>query len=205
MSDVEKPDSENTPEAAQKKTDSAEAAEVKAEQTPDEEIEAAIAQSKIKSGKKLQTKKYIKYGAITLGVLFLVWFINWLFKPYQGTMAYGICRVFTELTLQYPPTMQVSSVETFKSSVRLWYTYTDSFGEYRMEPVQCYYRADETMGMAIDKVTIRRREVDQEIIENFNKTIPAILQNPPDLALPYQPDSLESLNINPYLYMKPIF
>ena len=118
-------------------------------------------------------------------------------------MAFGICKVFTEMYVQFPTTLKFNSVEEFSTSVRIWYTHTDSFGEYIMEPIQCYYKADEQYGYILDKVTIRRREIDQKIVDDFNKTLPVIFANPPDLTLPVPPeDSLKNLQIN--LMSRPI-
>ena len=108
-------------------------------------------------------------------------------------MAFGICKVFLELNVRYPNTLRINTVEEIGTFVRIWYTQTDSFGEYRMEPIQCYYKPDEKLGFILDKVTVRRREVDPEKVNRFNKTIPIILQYPPDLTLPTPlPDSLNN-------------
>lgn len=169
----------------------------------EEEIDELIAQSEISDAKRKKQKQYIKKGVLAaVGVLF-IWFVNYLFTPYKAGMDYGICKVFLERTVQYPQHMRVSTIEQFASSIRIWYTQLDSYGEYRLEPIQCFYRADENYGAALEKVTIRRREVDQEVVEAFNKTLPAIFAYPPDLTYPAPlPDSLADLQINTELYRK---
>src|SRR5690606_3871696 len=108
----------------------------------DAEIEEALARSSVSQKKTLARKKYFKLGGGGVAVVLLIFFIKFLFTPYNGSMAYGVCKVFLELTVQYPDHLYVSTVEEFDSSVRIWYTQLDSFGAYRMEPIQCYFRAD---------------------------------------------------------------
>lgn len=152
-----------------------------------DEIDEAIANSKVEGEKNLKKKTLLKRGGIGLGVVLLGLLISMFFAPMKSTMAYGICKVFVEMRLQYPPTMKVNSVDTFSTSVRIWYTYTDSFGEYILEPIQCYYKPHETLPFALEKITIRRREIAQDTVEAFNKILPVIFANPPDLTIPKPP------------------
>ena len=146
-------------------------------------------------------------SGVILGVIALLGYgIYLLFVPYKGTMAFGICKVFLELNTQYPQTLRLSTVEELGMSVRIWYTQTDSFGEYRLEPLQCYFKPDDTYGFILDKVTLSRREVDPLLVSEFNKSIPTILAHPPDLTLPIPlPDSLQDLQIDTNLFRKQIF
>ncbi len=171
----------------------------------DKEIEAAVSQSSVQGEKKKLRKKQIKRGGIgTLALLFIYW-VYTLFIPYEGTMAFGICKVFLELNVRYPNTLRISTVEETGTSVRIWYTQTDSFGEYRMEPIQCYFKPDEKYGFILEKITIRRREVDPQRIENFNRILPVIFKYPPDLMLPTPlPDSLDGLQIETDKFRTPI-
>ncbi len=172
----------------------------------DKEIEAAVSQSSVQGEKKKLRKKQIKRGGIgTLALLFIYW-VYTLFIPYEGTMAFGICKVFLELNVRYPNTLRIGTVEETGTSVRIWYTQTDSFGEYRMEPIQCYFKPDEKYGFILEKITIRRREVDPQRIENFNRILPVIFKYPPDLTLPTPlPDSLDGLQIETDKFRTPIF
>lgn len=170
-----------------------------------DEIDEAVASSNVKADKKKKKKKMIKLGGSALGVLFLGYIIYLLFVPYKGTMAFGLCKVFVELNVQYPTTLKLNKVEEFATSVRIWYSHTDSFGEYMVEPIQCYFKPDERYGFALDKVTIRRRELDTKQIETFNSSIPVILASPPDLSLPKPPkDILNNLQIDLTGFIKPI-
>jgi hypothetical protein len=183
-----------------------EAERVKKEQNAGgDEIDTAIASSKIKEEHKKKRKKQFKYGAIG-GVAALVAYGLWLlFKPFEFSMTYGVCRVFLELNVQYPQSLRMSTVEDMGMNIRIWYTQVDSFGEYRLEPIHCYYRPDETTGLALEKVTINRREVDPAVIRRFNSSIPSILAYPPELVYPTPlPDSLRDLQINTDAMRKPI-
>ncbi len=174
----------------------AEAAAKKVEPTQDE-IEAALATSKLANAQKVKRKRIFKGGGALVGLALFGWLVNYMFTPYRAGITFGICKTFLELNLQFPQDMRISTVDDFGEYVRIWYTQLDAFGEYRMENIQCHFRADEVTGAAIDKITINRREVDPERITKFNKILPVILASPPDLTIPYPlPDSLESLQID---------
>jgi hypothetical protein len=172
----------------------------------DAEIDAAIARSSVKEKQKFTRKKQIKYAIFGVVGLLLSYGIYFLFAPYKGTMAFGICKVFLELTVQFPDELKLSTVEELPTSVRIWYTQIDGFGQYRMEQIQCFFKADETYGSILDKVTIRRREVDPLVVQKFNKTLPIIFAYPPDLTMPVPlPDSLEDLQIDMKRIIRPLF
>ena len=181
--------------ALKKKAKEEEAAK-KVKRTP-EEIEAALARSKFGEAQKAKKKKLIKYGLISAAVAIVFLGGYQLFIPYKAGNTYGICRTFLELNVQFPQNLRVSTIDDLGMSVRIWYTQLDAFGEYRMESMQCFFRTDEVLGAALERVTVDRRDVDQRKIDAFNQTIPIILANPPDLTIPYPlPDSLEGLQIN---------
>ncbi len=168
----------------------------KIEPTQDE-IEAALANSKFAEAEKLKKKKMFKGGGAFLGLVLLFWASGFLFAPFKAGMTFGICRTYLELNVQFPQDLRLSTVEDFGNYIRIWYTQLDAFGEYRMENIQCHFRADEVTGAAVDKILINRREVDPERVALFNHAVPTIIQNPPDLTIPAPlPDSLGSLQIN---------
>ena len=133
--------------------------------------------------------------AFTIIALF-TWAGFYLFAPYKAGITYGICKTYLELNVQFPQDLRISTVDDLGSSVRIWYTQVDAFGEYRMESIHCHYRADEVTGAALDKITINRREVNPARVTEFNKILPVIINSPPDLTIPYPlPDSLENLQL----------
>lgn len=174
------------------------------QKTPDE-IEAIIARSKLGEAQKAKRKKMFKQGAIGIVVALLVWAGYYLFAPYQAGQTYGICRVFLENTLRFPQDMRISSLEDLRpkessdslGGVRIWYTQVDAFGEYRMENIECYYRADPEKGAQVDTIEINRRPVEKAQVEAFNAVLPVVLANMPDLTYPAPiPDSLSDMQIN---------
>lgn len=150
-----------------------------------------LAQKKLAQRKKRQ--KQFMYLAL---IAFLGYGLWWMLKPYQSGIQYGICKIFIELNVPYPYTIYYSEVLNFADgSVRVWFSHYDSFGDYRLMPVQCYFAPHETYGTAVSRILIEGREVDRETVERFNHALPAILANPPDLTyptpLPNDPNQLQ--------------
>lgn len=130
-------------------------------------------------------KKRMKQGAVLAGAAFFLYCAWWLFKPFQSSVEYGICKVFIELNVPYPYTLYYSEViDLNDGSVRVWFSHYDSFGDYRLMPIQCFYGPHPTYGKALTKVLIGRREIDPSAVERFNTSLPAILNNLPDLTYP---------------------
>lgn len=171
----------------------------------EEQIDAALATSALHTQKQQQKKKRFKYAIIAGVIALLSYGIYYGLKPFEGGMAYGVCRVFLENYVRFPGFLRLSTVEEFENSVRIWYTQVDSFGEYRMEPIQCYYKQDEERGTLLDRVLVNRREVDPKLVENFNRSIPAVVNMELDLVLPSPlPDSLEDLQFETDKFRKPV-
>lgn len=175
----------------------------------EDQINDAIEQGETAQKKKALKKKHLKLGGAGAVVAILGYFIYGLFQPYQGSMAYGMCKVFLEQNVTYPTTLQINQVEELNNWVRLWHTQIDGFGAYRMEPIQCYFRPDPVTKSALDKVYLgdpaRKREVDPKKVEEFNQSIPYLLDNPPDLTLPARlPDNLRNLKFDRNRFVKPI-
>jgi hypothetical protein len=183
-----------------------------AESVPDDsrtraekEIDAAIKKSGVKEKRDAQRKKFMKRGAI-LGVIALLGYgIYLLFVPYKGGAAFGLCKVFLESQVRYPTTLKLSGVEFIGESMRIWFSDIDAFGDYKLRPIQCYFKNDENLGLILDRITIDRREIDPLKVTAFNRIIPVVLQNMPDLTYPAPlPDSLADLQIDATRFMKPI-
>lgn len=181
---------------------------------PFEEIDDALLKGKL-SG-ELQAKKkrrLIMGGGLAAGVL-LIWIVSMVMAKPQGDVTYGACRLFLENTVRFPQDLRLVSVEGLRprgnsgeslGGLRIWYTQINSFGEYRMESIECYFRPDEATGAAFDKILINRREVDSRKVAEFNKILPAVLQGPLDLEYPPPlADSLEGLQIQTDAFRKRI-
>lgn len=167
---------------------------------------ASAPSSKVGQRKRKQRMTLFKKLGVVVAALILSYGIYLLFKPFQGTMKFGICKVFLEQQVQFPQTLRLSVVREFAQSARIWYSHVDAFGAYRLEPMECFYKADERYGAVIDYVTIGRRQLDPDIIERFNASIPVIVQNPPDLTLPTGfPDTLTDLKFEEGMFRKRLF
>ena len=162
--------------------------------------------SKVAAKKRKKRVGIFKKIGIAIMALIVGYGILLLFKPYQGTMLYGICKVFLEQQAQFPHTLRLSVVQEFQQSARIWYSQVDAFGAYRLEPMECFYIPDEVTGAKLEYVTVGRRQLDPDIIERFNRSIPVILQNPPDLTLPTGfPDTLNDLKFDTGMFRKKLF
>lgn len=170
----------------------------------DEQIDIALAKSALQEKKTKKRKVRFKLALYAAGFVVLSFITYKLFKPYEGGMAFGVCKVFLENSVRYPDHLRLSTVEDFETSVRIWYTQVDAFGSYRMEPIQCYFKQDPERGTILEKVLVNRREVSQKTVDSFNNVIPTIVAYPPDLTLPSPlADSLEGMDIQTQKFRKP--
>ena len=170
----------------------------KKQKPPRDEIDEALAQGKLAEKKKRVRKKMVKRGAIAGGLGLLALFLFWGFAPFKGGITFGICKVYLETHVRFPQYLRLSKIDNFGDSIRIWYTQIDPFGEYRLENIHCFYGYDEkTQNSIVERIAINRRDVAQDKLDAFNRTLPIIAANPPDLTYPTQlPDSLRDLRIN---------
>ncbi len=125
-------------------------------------------------------KKAMIFGGVILFILMVVAAC----QPRKGTPMYGVCKVFAERLVQYPTTMGVTFVEQYQMGVRIEYHHTDGFGQYKTEMLECTFRHDPVMGMALESVLLNREELPAEIVDDFNEGVLTIVKYPPDLTLP---------------------
>ena len=133
--------------------------------TDDEkEIDSAVAETKLQEQEKLRKKRNFRRMAGGGAALVLAYLIYLGLKPFEAGMGYAVCKVFVELNMRYPDTLYFSSVETFGTSIRVWYTHVDAFGEYKLESTQCFYKPDPEgkVPFIFDRIAINRRDVDSE-------------------------------------------
>lgn len=134
-----------------------------------------------------QKKKKLYWGG-GLGFLGLVIMIGMV--PMQGSMRYGICRTYVELSELYPEQIKFLSVED-GDPVKIFYKKVDPFGADSVNAIECFFKRD-SAGNFLDEISkidingkFRTYEAEKaENIKRFNTGIPAIIQNPPDLTLP---------------------
>lgn len=173
----------------------------------EKDVDDALAKSALVLKNKEERKFQMKIAAGVGVFLVLSYGVWWLFfSNYYGTRGFGICRTFLELNVQYPSLLRISTVELFDASVRIWYTQYDSYGDYRLEPIQCYFKIADDGAVSVERILMSRREVDPKKVEKFNVLVPMLLANPPDLTLPDPiPDSLADIQIQTDMFRKPVF
>lgn len=134
-----------------------------------------------------KTKKKLYWAG---GATFFLLIIMMALTPRQGSMHYGICRVYIELNELYPKQVKYLSVED-GDPVKIFYKKIDPFGVDSVNLMECYFKRDSS-GAFLDELSkvdvngkFRVYEAEKpENIKRFNTGIPAILDNPPDLTLP---------------------
>lgn len=130
-------------------------------------------------------------GGIILTVI-LMYFVST--HRDKGTIMFGVCRTFVEMQLVYPPKLAVTEVEQYPMAVRIYYNYTDPYGNLKSEFVECGFEMVPGKGAQATSILLNRKEIDHEVIAYFNETIPSIVAGDPDLYLPDRlPDDIESL------------
>jgi len=171
-----------------------------------DEIQNILKKSKLQETQVLKKKKRKKYYIAAPFVLIFGYFVVWFMTPYKAGLDYGFCKVFLELNVQYPEHLILSEIEEKRNFIRIWYLQTDSFGQQRLENIECYHGEDPELGYYISKIRIDRRELDPAKVERFNKSLSTIAAYPPDLTYPILlRDALGNIDIQTYLYRKPIF
>lgn len=150
------------------------------------DINLDLAMSEVAKEKKPlspETKKKILYGGVGAFVA-LILLAMFLTKSSSGNMAYGICSTYLELNTPYPQTLQHTDYEMSNTVIRIYFTSTDPFGQYKQEMLECTFGADPVMGMKITQIARNRRAVDAGIVEKFNLLIPTIIASDPYRELP---------------------
>lgn len=166
-----------------------------------DEIDQAVKASAYKTQRDQKRLTLMKWGGGTALLLTIGW---WLFAgsgPQHGSVFYAVCRNFLELNVTYPDTLRITEVIEHGTYVRIWFTQTDAFGQYRLEPIQCHFEPDDEYGWMLERITIRRRDVDQDKVEAFKKIVPILYNNPPPMVIPPPPaDKLQHIryNFNPF-------
>lgn len=154
--------------------------------------------SKLAEKKKARRKQNIKKVAIGAFIILIIYAGYILFKPFKQGMTYGICKVFIQLYVPFPYTIHYSEVIDKGSSIRIWFSHMDAYGDYQLQRMDCFYEADPETGFAkMGRATIDRREINPDIIRKFNKSLSVIMAYPPDLIYPDPlPRSLNDLQFD---------
>lgn len=154
----------------------------------------------------IRLRKRLLYGIG--GALFLGIVIYFLFVPYKGDMRFGVCKTLLELNVPTPTTLRLTGLIDNGMEITIWFTHTNPYGQYRVEPITCVYKQDPAApgGFSLARAQIGRVWLPDEAIKSFNLALPAIYANPPDLTIPAPlPDALEDLRIDPTKYYRTLF
>ena len=183
-----------------------ELADYDAKAEEESEVDKIIQSSKIQEAEALKRKRNSRLFMGFVGFLVVCGLSYFLFKPYEAGLEFGFCRVFLEQHVQYPDHLVLSEVEEKRNFIRIWYMQTDSFGQERLENMECYHGQDEHGNYYIAKVRVDRRDIDQKKVDLFNISLATIAAYPPELIYPRRlRDALGNIDIQTYLFRKPIF
>ncbi len=161
---------------------------------------------KLREQKRIKKKKNIRLAIVLLFLFLFGYAVWWLFKPFKASAEFGICHTLLELVVPYPHTIYVSEVDELRNNkgLRMWYSHTDAFGEYRMESFICNIGLDpETGRLKISEIKLNKVNMDQNQIEHLSNALilfeekPLILNYPIELS-----DSLGDLHFEFDLYRK---
>lgn len=182
-----------------------------------QDVAEALEQSKLAEAQRIRKKKTIfRSSGLAVFALFSYW-VYTLFIPYQGVQPFGICRTFLELNVQYPDTLKLRETETFNSRIRIWFSHIDGYGQYKLQQIECMYKADDNLPYVLDSVLISNKlvnperrelfEVDIDKVRLFNKSVmPWIINYEMDLTLPWPvPNAISELQPQTHLYRRPLF
>jgi hypothetical protein len=148
-----------------------------------------------KKSKPRNKKRVVLYSF--LGAMAFVALITWwAMQPLRGGPVMALCRVFAEKQLKYPQTLQLTTVDWFGDSTRLYYTFIGPFGENRSSMIDCRYQIDPaTKAISFYSIKIDKNEIRQDQVEAFNKSIPFLMRHKMNNIIPppYKDDDLYSL------------
>lgn len=160
----------------------------------DEQIKETMNKGVVGKKRKAALGKKIKLGLAALGLLICYSVYSWLFAVPQGDMRYGICKVFVELQVQYPEHMRYSYIRNFRNKVGIWVTHRDSYGQVLLEYFECEYFDEPNKRFFMKKALINRREIDPDIVSDFNYSVNLLFTHKPNVDLPQGlPDGLYEL------------
>lgn len=144
--------------------------------------------------KKKNTKLFIALGVVAAIGLF----IAWGFAPRYGGVDYGICKAYIELHEPYPDTVQFQNVEEYGGGyVSLSYYRVDPLGNPSFNNVDCIVQTAPNGAKRISKIDYNKKrpypQEAQEKVDQFNRTIFAILAYKEKMDLKLPPPTPESI------------
>ena len=132
-------------------------------------------------------KKRKKMWMTIGGISFLALIIWWGVQPIKGPMEYGVCKVFASRLVKYPQTIRMVSAYINIPVISIVYSYIDPYGNYKSERLDCNFIYDDYGNFRMHSAVIiknKREQVPQELVDQFNPTIPGVILAEPDLVMP---------------------
>ncbi len=170
------------------------------DEKPKETLADKLAKQK-KAARKKTIKRAALYGFLAL-FAYGVWF---LFKPFKASAEYGICRTMIELTIPYPYSIYVSELKNKRDgAMELWYTHTDAFGEFRMEPFTCRFGQNpQTGALELTEIKMNKVTMDPQRLAFLNNAMPYFAENPLIMNWPAPlPDAIGDLQFEFDMYRR---
>ena len=170
----------------------------KVELIEDEKPKETLA-DKLAKQRKAARKKMIKRASLLTFLALFSWVLWFLFKPFKASAEYGICRTVMELTVPYPHTIYVSELRTKRDGgLELWFTHTDGFGEFRMEPFICRFGQNPQTGQfELTEVKMNKVTMDPQRLAFLNNAMPYFIEDPLILNWPEElPDAIGDLQLD---------
>lgn len=163
---------------------------------PPSELERLLGMFKFVAIPKKHRKKTIIIGVL----LFFGLLVFWGIQPRKGSIRYGVCLEFARTMLTYPFTLRPISLYESGPLVSLDYSYRDPFGNDKSERLDCVFGNGPDGELIMTKATIireKREKMDEDVVDAFSSTIPAVIAGKPNLVLPPSPGaSLQSLKVD---------
>lgn len=125
-----------------------------------------------------QRKKNIQYGAVGIFVLILAFLM--FSSSSKAPLSYGICAAYLELNTPYPQTLHFTGVEGTQTIIRIYYTSTDPFGQFKQEMIECKFDKDQ----GLVSIKQNRRPVESEKVRAFAKLVPSLSFKDMNLVIP---------------------
>ena len=145
------------------------------------------------SGKKIHKKSSMPIiGGILVLMMIISGAVVYFMQPPLATISYGICKTFLEINVKYPSTIRMVQVYDIMKETRMTYRFIDEYGQVRSERMTCFFGRNKETGILyiteIKRTEVGKTdyEVTKEEIDVFNKSVFAIMANPPDLTIPEQ-------------------
>ncbi len=210
-----KPDADSTQKTAAPESSEG-AGSVKTDEDDDVVVEDIKGKARFDKDKiELLKKKYLTkenqlIGGVLLGGAILILIVYSMMNKDgpQGSILYGICSAYLEQQLAFPESVRHNAVDQYQRAVRIYYTAHGTFGEYRLETIECAFKRDPQYGLLVETIIFnhvrpitkkkpikgkgRLYQVTEKNIDKFNKSgsVNAIIMGNPDLTLPVRKENL---------------